>query len=110
MTRSQEFAEFCLVMAQAYPDKNQEDLAKSLVSLWKLADTIKRLSVAECNRELSDIEKDRMKNSEQKAEKISKEMGFKLQHMSDARGYALKFILPTERYNSMGGKECGWGI
>ena len=107
-SKQEEFAEFCLVMGEAYPDKNKEELAKALVKLSGLSKKIKRLTNAESFLGLSDSEKDRVKKAEKEAEEISKKMGFNLEQLSDYRGYALKFVLPTGRSNSMGGKS--WGI
>jgi len=36
--------------------------------------------------------------------------GFKIKHQGDPRGCSLQIVLPSGRYNSMGGKESGWVI
>lgn len=40
-----------------------------------------------------------------KAKKIPK-----IQVTGDPRGYIVRFMLPSGRYNTWGGKEAGWGI
>lgn len=107
---SRNFAEFCLVMSREYPELSTEKLAGKLLQLFEAAQVISRVAEDECNRKLGDWEVQKKKKAQELAESISNELGFTLLHMSDARGYALKFVLPSGRYNSMGGREDGWGI
>ena len=91
-----------------------------------------KLAVAECNGpehlECSyywdnpkEYNKKRDKWSEQRDKKeshierrlfeLAERIGVTLELGGDPRGYTVKLMTPnTERYNTWGGKECGWGV
>ncbi len=101
---SKERDEFVAVLVEAYlslPKKQQTcnvlAVVTSAQALMRLGRESKTLAERQCNEPLTDeyVEKKRAK-------------GFS--NGGDPRGYTLKIHLPTERYNTWGGKEEGWGV
>ena len=92
-----------------------EIVAASAIELMALAGAISRRAVRECNEPLTDKQQNRADLADlrayERANEIMQTLGLPpVQRMSDARGYAIKIMLPSGRYNSMGGAEEGWGI
>ena len=116
----------------------EESDASSTVTYgaWKLilrhAVTHGKLAVAECNgpehlenpyywdnpkeyRRKSDEWSEQRDKKESQIEKrlfeIAKSIGVRLELGGDPRGYTVKLMTPkTEKYNTWGGAECGWGV
>ena len=85
----------------------------------KLARTLERINVRECNDDYADTDWGRNKRSrdiaaskrtEARLKDLCRHYGFGLNLGGDPRGYAVKLILPTGRYNTWGGKEEGYGV
>jgi hypothetical protein len=74
------------------------------------AATINRLSVDQCNRALSDKEKRIMENAANRMAERLNPYDIKVTTSGDPRGYTTKLLLPSERYNTWGGAESGWGV
>jgi len=80
----------------------------------KLARTLERINVRECNG--YHIEAQRLTDEQGRArtearlKDLCRHYGFGLNLGGDPRGYAVKLILPTGRYNTFGGKEEGYGV
>lgn len=105
--KNENYYAFVTRLQECYPETAT---IERLNRLWRIAKWLKDYGVNECNREVSEKETERNTKSEQEAIAIAKEIGVPMSLMSDPRGYSLKFHLPTDRWNSMGGREEGWGI
>jgi len=75
----------------------------------RYAATAQRLAVTACNRELSHTEERRDEANDSRIDALAGKYRFSVRH-GDPRGYAISLILPSGRFNSFGGAECGWGV
>jgi len=86
-------------------------LADYVVELSVLAGRIGRRAVQGCNYEFTPRMERADNQDYSRVAEIVQELGLPgFKRQSDARGYAIKFLLRSGRYNSMGGREEGWGI
>ena len=109
-----EFGELISVLMQETGrlDREVVDQAEELEGISK---RIGRRAVRQCNEPLTDTQQAKMDRADEKdytrADEIAEALGLKgIKRQSDARGYAVKLLLPSGRYNSFGGTEHGWGI
>jgi hypothetical protein len=84
--------------------------AEACSRLQRLAKRHHRLQEHECNRGLSAKEQKKEARIEAQARVLVEALGWKLRVGGDPRGYTLKVLLPSGRYNTWGGAEEGWGI
>jgi len=82
----------------------------SAVELLRLADRLHRYAEAACNYQLTPAQEKRVATLETRVNAICAELGIGVHHNGDPRGYAVKLLLPSGDYNTLGGKEEGWGI
>ena len=74
------------------------------------ATTIARLAELRCMVELTDKQERQNRNAEARiAERVAL-YGIKVITDGDPRGCTTKLLLPSNRYNTWGGKESGWGV
>ena len=116
-TKADEFALFVAVLAECDrlhpglrgPLTPQELTGRACV-FRRLARSLERLAVKECNAGLSEREKLRQTATTHTAEEMARLIGANAIVGGDPRGYCLKLDLPTGRYNTWGGAEEGWGV
>lgn len=109
MTTKREIEEYALFehnMFECYPKWDFRATKK----IWKIAKSLHHQYENQCNYELSKWQEGRIRNLEEEVEKMSQEYEFKYHTTSDPRGYPIKIHLTNGNYNTMGGRETGWGI
>jgi hypothetical protein len=72
--------------------------------------TLQRLAVEECNRELTPREVCQIGAARERIEEACKPWGIKPHFHGDPRGACVKMLLPSGRWNSMGGAEDGYCV
>jgi hypothetical protein len=83
--------------------------ARVAKELLRDAAVIQRHSITGCNRETTPQEDARCNQAAARIRKLlSNYPGVGVDFGGDPRGYVVKLILPSGRYNNMGGE--GWGI
>lgn len=102
--------EFVAMIVDALPSIEPLEAAAAARALMKLGATSSRLAVDACNRELTAAEKAKDERNDALIAAWGKRYGLKLVTGGDPRGFTVKVILPSGRYNTMGGKEDGWGV
>jgi hypothetical protein len=128
MTTSDDLRErdqFTAALAQAYPSMTIERLREARDKLLTLARQHGRLAVEECNgpdgvhlmnsAQIAEWQVNldlRQTRCEERIKALIADRlpGTKLILGGDPRGYTVKLILPTGAYNTMGGKDDGWGV
>lgn len=80
--------------------------------LLQLARQHGRLCEIYCNRGFAPREERKKQRIEKRIHTICLELGkgFRAKLNGDPRGYTVKLILPSGRYNTWGGAEDGWGV
>ena len=110
MTRSDEFALFVAVLAEASPGQAPHHVVERAKHYRRMARRLHRFAEADCNGTATPtMEKGDAKN-EAEAVRLGVKDGYGVKVGGDPRGYCLKLILPTGRYNTWGGAEEGWGV
>ena len=89
-------------------EKNPVVMGDILYQLHRYEVTLTRISVAYCERYLSQAEEKKNESIIKKVEKIAAELGLKVRFNSDPRGYAIRFVLPSGRYNQFDGET--WAL
>lgn len=74
------------------------------------AATIQRLAAEDCNRQITDAERKRWTEAEERISAACKPWGIKPTFNGDPRGCCVKLILPSGRWNGWGGKEDGYCV
>jgi hypothetical protein len=85
-----------------------QDAIKLVNDLRRYSKTLERISLANCNRNLTKKEEKQWESTVEKVMKISELIKIPVEIGKDPRGYAIKFILPSGVSNSFSG--YGWGI
>lgn len=80
------------------------------MDIFRLASTHGRLMTEKCNRQLTEREERKIENIRVRLAKVLGGTGIKLNCGGDPRGYTIKLILPSGRYNTWGGADEGWGV
>jgi hypothetical protein len=70
--------------------------------------TLNRLFTNQCNRELTDHERKKIKSTEEKVKAIMDLFNLPVYFNDDPRGGSIRFKLTSGRSNNMGGED--WGI
>jgi hypothetical protein len=52
----------------------------------------------------------REKDTERRISEIASALGLPVTFSGDPRGYTVRFMLPSKRFNSWGGEESGYGV
>lgn len=83
------------------------DTAKAIL---RDANTVQRLEIEDLNRGLSDEEKTRLNRAMCRISHRCSELGLTATFGEDPRGAIVRVHLRSDRYNTLGGKEEGWGV
>lgn len=78
--------------------------------LLRCAKSIQRHAEAQCNRVTTEAEDRAYRRCVGRAYDSAATFGAKVRLGSDPRGYCLKLILPSGRFNTCGGAEEGYGV
>jgi hypothetical protein len=103
-TNRLEVLEFACLMAREFPEVKPAQLAE----LMSLAKRHGKLAERECN--VGDVSDKTWERLEAKIRAICEEIGCGVKLGGDPRGYTVKVIVPSGRYNTWGGAEDGWGV
>ena len=116
-TKADDFALFVAVLAEAdrlHPGPRgllpPQELTGRAVAFRKLARSLERYAVKGCNVGLNEREDARASKAADAARDMARLIGATAIVGGDPRGYCLKLVLPTGRYNTWGGAEEGWGV
>ena len=91
--------------------RNPFEAVLDATQLSSFAHSLHRLNEAACNSELTQRQQKRVEKLEQSVREVLERAGLTLNHFnSDPRGYAVYVNLPDGSYNTLGGREHGWGI
>ena len=89
-------------------------IAGSAVALAQLflrdAATVQRLAIVHCNREMSASEQKQWEAAKRRIKAACEPWGIRAKCEGDPRGYCVKLILPSGRWNSLGGAESGYRV
>ena len=100
-----------LMKDQEPPFKNiEEQVLHDAARLMSMARALSRLDTHACNRELTERENKRIGSLVSGVNELLRGYGLNWHHNTDPRGYAVKIMFPDGSYNTMGGREDGWGI
>lgn len=88
--------------------KNTGELSEIMDKLHRYETTLSRIHTIECERDLTDNEVKQEERTTQKVKEIAEKLGFNFFINGDPRGFAIRFYLPSKRYNSWDGET--WGI
>ena len=95
----------------AIPQWARQQNAVALARLiLRNAATIQRHATNCCNRETSMAETRRAAQCEEHIRQACKPWGIKPTFNGDPRGACVKLLLPSGRWNSFGGAECGFCV
>ena len=87
------------------------DAAHDAAEFCSLARSLHRLYEAACNSGLTERQEKRAQKLEQKVRSVVERAGLTLNHFNaDPRGYPVYVNLPDGSYNTLGGREHGYGI
>mgnify|MGYP001572816579 CR=1 FL=1 len=89
----------CHLQDEGLHPSHIQDVIRAAHSLHSLAEV-------ECNTGLSP----RQEKRKEKLQALILELLPTAKFSGDPRGYCVKIGLKSGRYNTWGGKECGWGI
>lgn len=111
-TKADDFALFVAVLAEALkgPEANPAATANLALAFRRLARTLTRYAVKDCNIGLTEADKVRQRRAERAAAGLATAAGLTAKVGGDPRGYCFRLVLPTGRYNTWGGAEEGWGV
>lgn len=116
-TKADEFALFVAVLAECdrlHPGPRgplpPQGVVDRATAFRKMARSIERNAVAVCNGTATPTSERRALGAANAALKLAELAGVTPRLCGDPRGYALKLVLPTGRYNTWGGAEEGWGV
>jgi hypothetical protein len=87
------------------------EAAQDAAELCRLATSLNRLNEIDCNFGLTERQERRKQNLQTRINSALERAGLVLNHFeSDPRGYAVYLDLPDGSYNTLGGRESGYGI
>jgi hypothetical protein len=121
--------EFIAVLVREFPDKPMAEVIRVAKLLMRHARTYGRIQEMECNGHpaqsnpympIETLNKLQARH-EAYCEKEGKRMeglltragaalGCEVKFTGDPRGYTVRLMLPSKRYNTWGGAEDGWGV
>lgn len=91
----------------------KDDAANDIQHLVKLAKQHHSLAEHDCNRGLTDAEKETEQSIENTMRELAKKYGFGIHFDGDPRGFTVKLHAPRGQepvWNTWGGAETGYGI
>lgn len=98
--------EFLLAVCAELPHASISDLRLIL----RHAATLKRIAVLELNEGASDYTDTATERAEKRVRELCASIGLPVKFGEDPRGFAVRVFLPSGRYNSLGGREDGYGV
>lgn len=106
-TSNREALEFAFLMGETGKLRLSETM-----QLMRLARAHGRLAEIDCTQDGGMTEKQRRRSDriEQQISALLAPSRIKVNFGGDPRGYTVKLILPSGRYNTWGGAEDGWGV
>ena len=118
MANTDEFLLFLVVLAECNTLRLREPDAGSSLSqvvrdarkFRKIARGLETLAVAACNRIMTDKERARGAALVAEADALAAVYGATAITGGDPRGFSLKLVLPSGRYNTWGGPPEGYGV
>lgn len=114
MTLKADMAELVGVLLAEETHHGREQAELDVRELVHLAKAIQRRAEIACNEPLSDRQAALAERNDarayHRAQQIADRYGAKVLEQTDVRGFAIKLLLKSGRYNSWGGAECGWGV
>lgn len=114
MSYAKDRKEFIDVLQEEYKHRKPAEVQALARALMTRASTSERYAVMLSSVEMTAAAQERMEQADAKndaaIEALCKEWGLVPVFSGDPRGYTVKVILPSGRYNTWGGKECGWGV
>lgn len=87
-----------------------QQIANDAYLLMQYASRISRWDEAHCNGTISAQQMRMHGNAVDRVMDILKRYRLTADHNSDPRGYSIYIHFPTGIYNTLGGRETGWGI
>jgi hypothetical protein len=128
MSKATERDEFVAILTRALPDTPAHLVVRAARLLMRHAKTHGNLAEAQCNgpgdyvnripypeageiyRKHEEWREKREQQIERRISEIAQSIGVVADFQGDPRGYTVKLHLPTGQYNTMGGRESGWGV
>ncbi len=108
MNKKQKYADTLKQFAEESKVKGWYDLQEILEKLHYYETALHRLAETACNRDTTPHEDKREASITIKVKTIAEQLGFKVKFNGDPRGGAIRFILPSGKYNNWDGET--WGI
>ena len=106
-----DWAEFILVVKQAAPDTLADwALLRDCEELRGLNRKLQRDNEMICERDATKAETNRAHANLDRAWVLASRFRATIRHTQDPRGVPIGLLLTTDRYNTMGGSECGWAV
>lgn len=109
-----EFVGVLVAEASAIRLKGNHSADEEAVAFARLilrnAATIQRHAINACNREVSEAETTNSLRAQTRIVDACEPWGISPTFSGDPRGAVVKLLLPSGRYNSMGGAECGYCV
>lgn len=103
--------EFVAVLMECCRDMNPIRVAEHARAIMRHAATVGAIALKHCNVGLDERDEAKLERTRAAIVKICDELpGVQAKFGGDPRGYTVKLILPTKRYNTWGGEEDGWGV
>lgn len=96
------------ILKEEYPNKQEFEVNGFVDSMFRLANLLEYYNLKHCNKGLEPKEEEKQEVYKEKAREACKAFGIDCILQGDPRGCAFKFILPSERSNSM--FERSWGL
>ena len=113
MRNRDDFPLFCLVLARECPSLAPRQILDHATELRRMARALERLDVLACNTRLTEHQEKRAQRWRERLQAYVSAHLFTADAVlfnGDPRGYAVKLLLPSGAYNTMGGREEGWGV
>lgn len=105
--------EFIQVLREEFPAKGRYEVEQFAKRLMRYANKSQRiaelLSSVDLGNRYEEVEKEDEEN-DQRIEALAASWGMRVRLGGDPRGFTVSVFLPSERSNSWGGKENGWGV
>ena len=112
MTGREERERFVAAITRAYPNEREAVILNFVKQIIRLGRTSARFAEHACNRGLTPAEERRDERNDERIKALCESLHPRIKPIigGDPRGYTVKLLLPTEEYNTWGGKESGWGV
>lgn len=102
--------EFVAVLTRELSAEPPHQCANLARDLMRLGSTHSCLCVQWCNGPWDKSDEVKLDRVRERIVKLVEPYGIKANCHGDPRGFTVKLLLPSGRYNTWGGKEDGWGV